>query len=202
MVTVEMDGDVEAMEVESLIPLPAMPLNKAGQSYVVMRRVGGACALGKFACTLKFTVKEVDPSTGEPEEEGYGDEYSLETVEVQPLDYVQKVNVGNFRKAWDALDAETERVDDYGLGQREGLQEAVEAVMGILGMQPCEGTEAVPPNARSHTMLMGGVFVGGIQVLVRMAFGIDNGNNVAMKLAVRAEAAEVSDIIHQIIAEA
>lgn len=37
---------------------------------------------------------------------------------------------------------------------------------------------------------------------MRMAFGIDNGNNVAMKLAVRAEAAEVSDIIHQIIAEA
>jgi hypothetical protein len=40
------------------------------------------------------------------------------------------------------------------------------------------------------------------QVLVRMAFGIDAGNNVAMKLAVRAESADVSDIIHQIIAEA
>jgi len=29
--------------------------------------------------------------------------------------------------------------------------------VGILGMQPCEGTEAVPPNARSHTVGGGGV---------------------------------------------
>lgn len=51
-------------------------------------------------------------------------------------------------------------------------------------------------------MLMSGTFVGGVQVLVRMAFGIDSSNSVAMKLAVRAESADVSDIIHQIIAEA
>jgi hypothetical protein len=44
------------------------------------------------------------------------------------------------------------------------LQEAVEAVIGILGMQPCEGSEAVPPNARSHTVLLGGIFVGYQQV--------------------------------------
>jgi coatomer protein complex subunit gamma len=44
------------------------------------------------------------------------------------------------------------------------LQEAVEAVMGILGMQPCEGTEAVPPNARSHTVLLSGDLVGHNQV--------------------------------------
>lgn len=43
-------------------------------------------------------------------------------------------------------------------------QEAVEAVIGILGMQPCEGSEAVPPNARSHTVLSAGIFVGYQQV--------------------------------------
>lgn len=35
--------------------------------------------------------------------------------------------------------------------------------MGILGMQPCEGTEAVPPNARSHTVR------GGASVLLALA---------------------------------
>lgn len=44
------------------------------------------------------------------------------------------------------------------------LQEAVEAVIGTLGMQPCEGTEAVPPNARSHTVLLAGIFLGDQQV--------------------------------------
>eukprot|EP00958_Prasinococcus_capsulatus_P009772 scaffold950_cov340-Prasinococcus_capsulatus_cf.AAC.5 len=94
--------------------------------------------------------------------------------------------VGNFRNSWEAIDAELERVDDYGLGtpmvrppllacaadglaalalrggtgQRDGLQEAVEAVIAILGLQPCEGTEAVPPNARSHTDEAGGALRG------------------------------------------
>jgi len=39
-------------------------------------------------------------------------------------------------------------------------QEAVEAVVGILGMAPCDGTDAVPPNARSHTVLLAGTLIG------------------------------------------
>jgi coatomer protein complex subunit gamma len=39
-------------------------------------------ALGSFQCTLKFISKEVDPSNGQPEEEGYDDEYQLEEVEL------------------------------------------------------------------------------------------------------------------------
>ena len=47
-----------------------------------------------------------------------------------------------------ALPEEAEMADDYGLGTRSGLEEAVEAVIATLGMAPCEGTDAVPPNAR------------------------------------------------------
>ena len=38
--------------------------------------------------------------------------------------------------------------DEYALGVRPSLEDAVEAVIRILGMQPCEGSDAVPPNAR------------------------------------------------------
>eukprot|EP00951_Prasinocladus_malaysianus_P049133 scaffold666341_cov50-Prasinocladus_malaysianus.AAC.1 len=69
-------------------------------------------------------------------------------------------------------------------------------------MQPCEGTDVVPPNSRSHTVLMAGTFVGYKQVLVRLNFGIDGSNNVAMKLCVRSEDEDVSDAIHQIIQDA
>jgi hypothetical protein len=59
-----------------------------------------------------------------------------------------------FRKRWEELGEGAERADDYGLGKREGgLQATVEAVGAILGLAACEGTEAVPPNARSHTAL-------------------------------------------------
>ena len=82
------------------------------------------------------------------------------------------------------------------------MQDAVEAVGRILGMQACEGTDAVPPNARSHTLLLSGTVVGDVQVLVRLSFGIDAQRNVAMKLAVRSESADVSEAIHAIIQEA
>lgn len=35
--------------------------------------------------------------------------------------------------------------------------------MGILGMAPCDGTDAVPPNARSHTVLLAGTLIGDAQ---------------------------------------
>lgn len=81
---------------------------------------------------------QVDPSTGETEDDGVEDEYQLEDLEIVSADYMLKVGVSNFRNAWENMDPETERVDEYGLGVRESLAEAVSAVISILGMQPCE----------------------------------------------------------------
>jgi coatomer protein complex subunit gamma len=39
-------------------------------------------AVGTFACTLKFVSKEVDPTSGMPEEEGYDDEYQVEELDL------------------------------------------------------------------------------------------------------------------------
>jgi coatomer protein complex subunit gamma len=42
--------------------------------------------------TLKFTVKDCDPTTGEPDsEEGYNDDYQLEDIDITVADYVQRV---------------------------------------------------------------------------------------------------------------
>lgn len=73
--------------------------------------------------------------TGEEEEEGYSDEYTLEDLEVGAGDYVKQEAVPDFRSAWEEMDEETELADSYGLGQRDSMQEAVEAVIAILGMQ-------------------------------------------------------------------
>lgn len=63
-----------------------------------------------------------------------------------------------------------------------------------------QGTEVVPPNSRSHTCLLSGVYMGNLKVLVRLSFGIDGPKEVAMKLAVRSENESVSDAIHEIVA--
>lgn len=72
------------------------------------------------------------------------DEYQLEDLEVVAADYVMKVGVSNFRNAWESIGPDFERVDEYGLGPRESLAEAVSAVISLLGMQPCEVSLVIP----------------------------------------------------------
>ena len=81
---------------------------------------------------------QVDPTTGEAEEDGVEDEYQLEDLEVVAADYMVKLGVSNFRNAWESMGPDFERVDEYGLGPRESLAEAVSTVINLLGMQPCE----------------------------------------------------------------
>ncbi|CAH2076839.1 unnamed protein product [Thlaspi arvense] len=142
---------------------------------------------------------KVDPSTGEAEDDGVEDEYQLEDLEVVAADYMVKVAVSNFRNAWESMDEDLGHVDEYGLGPRESLGEAVKAVVDLLGMQPCEGTETVPSNARSHTCLLSGVYIGNVKVLVRAQFGMDSSKEIAMKLAVRAEDVSVAEAIHDLV---
>lgn len=76
--------------------------------------------------------------------------------------------MSNFRNTWDTLDPELECSDEYGLGARESLQEAIQAVSTILGMQPCEVRNvtqnfpflgAVMVNVRREDMTMFFLFI-------------------------------------------
>lgn len=69
-------------------------------------------------------------------------------------------------------------------------------------MLPCEGTEAVPPNARSHQVLLSGQFIGDVMCLARLSFGMDPSKNVAMKVISRSEVPDVAEAVHLIIQEA
>lgn len=203
-VGVDMDlADAPDFEEELSLPLAVAPNEGAGQAYVVLARGGaGGVVFGRFGCILRFKVKEIDPSTGEAEEEGYDDEYQLEDVDAKASDYIKPLYVSNFADAWEEAPEDSEVTDSYGIGQRESLQDAVEAVVRLLGMQACEGSDAVPPNARSHAAFLAGTLVGDVKVLAKLNFGIDAGKNVAMKMAVRSDSTEVSESIHIIIQEA
>uniref|UniRef100_A0A0E0KAT6 Coatomer subunit gamma n=1 Tax=Oryza punctata TaxID=4537 RepID=A0A0E0KAT6_ORYPU len=200
-VTVYVDAtDAEEFSEVCSKPLRSLPYDSPGQIFVAFEKPEHVPATGKFSNMLKFIVKEVDTSTGEVDEDGVEDEYQIEDLEIVSADYMLRVAVSNFRNAWENMDPESERVDEYGLGVRESLAEAMSAVISILGMQPCEGTEVVPKNARSHTCLLSGVFIGDAKVLVRLSFGLSGPKEVAMKLAVRSDDPEVSEKIHEIVA--
>uniref|UniRef100_A0A1J3JA67 Coatomer subunit gamma n=1 Tax=Noccaea caerulescens TaxID=107243 RepID=A0A1J3JA67_NOCCA len=180
--------------------LNSLPYDSPGQAFVAFEKPAGVPAVGKFSNTLTFVLKEVDPSTGEAEDEGVEDEYQLEDLEIFAADYMVKVGVSNFRNAWESMAEEDEHGDEYDLGPRESLGEAVKAVIDLLGMQPCEGTETIPSNARSHTCLLSGVYIGNVKVLVRAQFGVNSSKEIAMKLVVRAEDVSVAEAIHELVA--
>jgi coatomer protein complex subunit gamma len=71
-----------------IIPVTSLTAAEGtGAVYVsYTREEPSAYASGSFSCTLRFVSKEVDPSTGEPEDEGYPDEYQIEDVDLGAAD--------------------------------------------------------------------------------------------------------------------
>lgn len=184
------------------LPLGVAPNEGAGQAYVVLSREEGALPMGLLPCVLRFRVKEIDPGTGEAEEEGYDDEYQLEEVVAGGADYFRPAHpAGGFAAAWDAAGegGAEEVVDSYALGAHGSLQDAVESVLRALGLAPADGSDLVAPNARSHAAAAAGTAVGDVPVLVRLNFGIDAARNVAMKVAVRADTPEAAEAVHLLV---
>lgn len=54
----------EGFEEEAVLPLARMVYGQVGHCYVALARPEGATLVGKFTNVLKFTVKEIDPTTG------------------------------------------------------------------------------------------------------------------------------------------
>jgi coatomer protein complex subunit gamma len=78
--------------------------------------------LGSFSCLLKFVSKEVDPSSGLPEETGYDDEYQLEEVELSAGgDYIVP-SYCSFESEWTKLQGEAEVEEEFSLGSMASIK--------------------------------------------------------------------------------
>merc|ERR1712058_173228 len=147
---------------------------------------------------LKFTVKDCDPATGEPDsDEGYDDEYQLEDIEVSVADHVSRVLKGNFAAAWEEVGPENELEDTFSLPFKT-IEEAVKNIVTYLGLQPCERSDKVTEGRSSHSLLLSGLYRGGIEVLVKAKLALSDG--VAMQLTVRSEDPSVSEVMATAVA--
>lgn len=187
---------VAGLTEEAVLPAPLLMFEVPGQAWACFRRdVVEGFPTGSIACTLSFTVKEIDPATGEPDEEGVEDEYQLEEVELSTADYVHRVTVADFGRSWDVIGDAHEVMEAYSLTTLKSLQDAVNAIIEFMGMQTLDGTHIVPASAKSHRVLLSGVFLGGSQVLVRADIVLDASGSVNMQLAIRSERDDVSQAI-------
>lgn len=108
------DEDEPTLEEEFIIPAPALKTNEPGVAYVAFKKVGGEHAFpaASFTNVLKFTSKEIDPTTGEAEDGGYEDEYEVENLELTGADFVVPAFAGSFDHVWEGTGANGEEASD------------------------------------------------------------------------------------------
>lgn len=107
-------SEEEVLESEFIVPAPKLATNEPGIAYVTFKKIDGehSVPVTSFTNTLKFTSKEIDPTTGEPEETGYEDEYQVEDLELTGSDYVIPTFAGSFDQVWDETGADGEEVSE------------------------------------------------------------------------------------------
>eukprot|EP00053_Salpingoeca_punica_P013887 m.126017 g.126017 ORF g.126017 m.126017 type:complete len:874 (-) comp16328_c0_seq3:294-2915(-) len=185
------DQEIDAADVVT-VPCPELPFEKPGVTYISIP-LDPSIGTQSFSATMDFVVKDCDPETGECDEEGYPDSYQLEDVELALADLMQPVDKPNFGSAWEAMAEACEREDTFALTSMENITDAVNKIVSFLGMAACEKSNKVNVDRSSHTLLLGGVFVGGHEVLARARLAFDQGVN--LQLTVRSADENTCDVV-------
>ncbi|KAK3396083.1 adaptin N terminal region-domain-containing protein [Sordaria brevicollis] len=187
----------EELEELFIIQAEKLETDVPGKVFVAFRKVSGEGSLpvSTFSNVLKFTSKEIDPSTGEPEETGYDDEYEVAEFDLAGSDYVIPVFASNFAHIWEQVGASGEEAEEtLLLSSMKSIADATEQLAKTLSLQPLEGTD-VPLNQTTHTLKLLGKTVNGGRVVanVRMAFSAKSG--VTTKITVRSEEEGVAALV-------
>ncbi|KAJ8047390.1 Coatomer subunit gamma-2 [Holothuria leucospilota] len=178
-VYVQMES-AEGLEVETVVPAPILKYNQPGTTYTLVQLPDDNTEVASvFSNTLKYSVKDCDPNTGEPDEEGYEDEYV-------------RVMKPNFMASWEEIGEDNELEETFALSTKT-LEEAIQNIVNFLGMQPCERSDKVPEGKSSHSLFLAGVFRGGVDVLVKARLALQD--TVKMQITVRSTDPEISELI-------
>ena len=94
------DEEASPLDDEFIIPASALKTDEPGVVYVSFSRPADKFVAASFTNVLKFTLKEIDPTTSEPEESGYEDEYQVEDLDFSGADYVLPAFSGSFDDIW------------------------------------------------------------------------------------------------------
>ncbi|KAL3474178.1 adaptin N terminal region-domain-containing protein [Aspergillus californicus] len=179
----------DILEEEFTVPAPRLNVNEPGVVYVTFKKLEGeqSVPVVSFTNSLKFTSKEIDPTTGEAEESGYEDEYQVNDLELAGSDYVIPAFAGSFDHVWEQTGANGEELGEtFQLSNLKGIADATEQLISALSLQPLEGTDVALSNSTHTLKLFGKTVLGGrVAALIKMAYSSKSG--VTTKITVRAE---------------
>ncbi|CAK4616271.1 hypothetical protein LEN26_001696 [Aphanomyces euteiches] len=191
-VGVNLEWDDESFVLQSLVPCKELKYGDKGSTYVCLAHEGEEYGFVTIANELKFRVVEKNDTSG-----GYNEEYPMEDMELSGADFMAKVQVPDFRSAWEHIGDDHEVREQYAL-RFQSLVEGVAAVIEYLGMHACDNTSVPAPQAKAHILLLSGVFVGGVKVLVKCKLSLESGQ-LLLQMAVRSEDAAVSQTVSDCI---
>ena len=192
------------LEEEFIMPAERLNTGEPGTVYVSFKKISESpFAVTSFTNVLKFTSKEMDPTTGEPDSTGYEDEYQVEDVELAGSDYVLPAFSGSFDHVWEQTGAQGDEVsetlhlsdtksiagrltDQHLLARLTWTSDATEQLINTLSLQPLDGTD-ISLNTSTHTLKLYGksVFGGKVAAMIKMAYSAKSG--VTTKISVRSE---------------
>lgn len=181
-------SEEDVLEEEFIVPAPKLTTNEPGIVYVTFKNLGGEFSfpITSFTNVLKFTSKEIDPTTGEPEEGGYEDEYQVEDLDLTGSDYVIPAFATSFDEVWEQTGEGEEASETLLLSNMKGISDATEQLIATLSLQPLEGSEIALSNS-THTIKLFGKTVSGGKVagLIKMAYSSKTG--VTTKMTIRSD---------------
>lgn len=103
----------ETLREEFIIPISKLAADEPGTVYVSFKKTGNSSyPATTFSNVLKFNLKEIDSTTGEPDETGYDDEYEVEDLELSGSDYILPAIIGSFEHSWEQIGANGEEVSE------------------------------------------------------------------------------------------
>lgn len=190
--------DAESSGLEELFTLPIARLlpTEEGACYVSYQKQD-ELVVGGFMNNLVFTTLDVDTETNEPYpgDEGFQDEYEIDSLYITAGDYITGSFVGNFDAAFDQLPAEETAV--FNIQENLSLQEVVDRVVQNSNCLPLNNTQFAPSDANSHVLkLYGKSVLNGkkVALLVKM---ISSSKGIALKVQGKSEDAELcSDLVN------
>ncbi|KAL9131440.1 MAG: hypothetical protein Q9175_006769 [Cornicularia normoerica] len=186
----------ESLEEDFTIPVAKLATDQPGTVFVSFKKSGDiAYPVTSFTNVLKFTSKEIDPTTREPDESGYEDEYQVEDLELLGSDYVTPAFAGSFEHAWEQTGANGEEASEtLQLSSTKSIADATEQLTKALSLQPLDGTD-VTLSTSTHTLKLYGKTLGGgkVAALVKMAYSAKSG--VTTKITVRSEEEGVAALL-------
>ena len=103
----------ESLEEDFTIPVAKLSHDQPGTVFVSFKKSTDATyPVTSFTNVLKFTSKEIDPASGEPDDAGYEDEYQVEDLELTGSDYVVPAFAGSFDHTWEQTGANGEEASE------------------------------------------------------------------------------------------